>query len=68
VAVHDGQYGPYVKHGNVSASIPKGTNPTDVTLAQAVELLDEKRGRAPRAAKALRKPRAIKRTRPSRKA
>ena len=68
VAVYDGQYGPYVKHGKVSASIPKGTNPAEVTLAQAVELLDEKRGRAPRAAKSLKKPRPIKRTRPTRKA
>jgi len=66
--VYDGQYGPYVKHGKVSASIPKGTNPAEVTLAQAVELLDEKRGRAPRAAKSLKKPRPIKRTRPTRKA
>ncbi len=68
VAVYDGQYGPYVKHGKVSASIPKGTNPADVTLAHAVELLDEKRGRAPRAPKAVRKPRAPKRTRSTKKA
>jgi len=45
VALYDGQYGPYVKHGSVSASIPKGSDPAAVTLADAVELLAAKRGR-----------------------
>jgi DNA topoisomerase-1 len=45
VAVFVGQYGPYVKHGTVSASIPKGTDPNTVTLAQAVELLMARRAR-----------------------
>ncbi len=35
-----GRYGPYVKHGKLYASLPKGTDPESVTLAQAVELLD----------------------------
>jgi DNA topoisomerase-1 len=47
VALYDGQYGPYVKHGTVSASIPKGTDPQSVTLAQAVDLIAGKAGRAP---------------------
>jgi DNA topoisomerase-1 len=47
VALYDGQYGPYVKHGTVSASIPKGSDPQRVTLKDAVELLAAKRGRAP---------------------
>ncbi|HEV8148613.1 MAG TPA: type I DNA topoisomerase, partial [Gemmatimonadales bacterium] len=46
VAVYEGQYGPYVKHGTTSASIPKGRHPTSVTLAEAVELLAAKQGRA----------------------
>ena len=46
VALFDGQYGPYVKHGTVSASIPKGSDPQKVTLAEAVELLAAKKGRA----------------------
>jgi DNA topoisomerase-1 len=46
VAVYEGQYGPYVKHGTVSASIPKGRDPRSVTLAEAIELLAAKRGRA----------------------
>jgi DNA topoisomerase-1 len=45
VALYDGQYGPYVKHGTVSASIPKGKDPQRVTLAEAVELLAEKKSR-----------------------
>ena len=47
VALYDGQYGPYVKHGAVSASIPKGRDPAGVTLNEAVELLAAKKGRAP---------------------
>jgi DNA topoisomerase-1 len=47
VALYDGQYGPYVKHGTISASIPKGTDPQSVTLAQAVDLIAAKAGRAP---------------------
>lgn len=47
VALFDGQYGPYVKHGAISASIPKGTDPQSVTLAQAVELIAVKAGRTP---------------------
>ncbi|MDZ4674473.1 MAG: type I DNA topoisomerase [Gemmatimonadota bacterium] len=44
VNLHDGQYGPYVKHGKVSASIPKGRDPMTVTLDEAVELLAAKAG------------------------
>jgi DNA topoisomerase-1 len=44
VNLHDGQYGPYVKHGKVSASIPKGRDPMSVTLSEAVELLAAKAG------------------------
>jgi len=47
VALYDGQYGPYVKHGSVSASIPKGSDPARVTLTEAVDLLAAKRGRTP---------------------
>jgi DNA topoisomerase-1 len=35
-----GRYGPYVKHGRLYASLPKGTEPDAATLEQAVELLD----------------------------
>jgi DNA topoisomerase-1 len=39
VQVKDGRWGPYVTDGTVNATIPKGTDPASVTLAQAVELL-----------------------------
>ena len=35
-----GRFGPYVKHGKIYASLPKGTEPEAATLEQAVELLD----------------------------
>lgn len=44
ITVMKGRYGPYVKHGKVNATLPKGTNPEDMTVAQAVELLAAKKG------------------------
>jgi DNA topoisomerase-1 len=35
-----GRYGPYVKHGSVNASLPKGADPDTLTVAAAVELLE----------------------------
>ena len=62
VALYDGQYGPYVKHGTISASIPKGKDPQAVTLAEAIELLAEKKGRgAPLRRAGKKRPRATKR-------
>ena len=46
VALYEGRYGPYVRHGTVSASIPKGRDPASVTLAEAVELLAARKGKA----------------------
>lgn len=43
ILLFDGRYGPYVKHGDVSASIPRGQDPAEVTLAQAVELIAVRR-------------------------
>lgn len=39
ITLQSGRYGPYVKHGKVNASVPKGTDPEDVTVEQAVEWL-----------------------------
>ena len=39
VTVHAGRYGPYVKHGAVNATLPKGTTAETVTLAQALGLI-----------------------------
>ena len=38
----EGRYGPYVKHGDVNASLPKGVSPEDFTLEAAVPLLAER--------------------------
>ena len=34
-----GRYGPYVKHGRINASIPKGASEDEITLEEAVTLL-----------------------------
>jgi DNA topoisomerase-1 len=50
VDVREGRYGPYVKRGKVNASLPKDLSPDDVTLEQAIELLDARAAAAPRTA------------------
>ena len=44
IAMFEGKYGPYVKHGETSASIPKGRDPAEVTLAEAVDLISARGG------------------------
>ncbi len=39
VEVLSGRYGPYVKHGSVNATLPKGKDPAALSMAEAVELL-----------------------------
>lgn len=55
VEVHDGRYGPYVKHQKTNATLPKGRTPEAVTLEEALALLADKegsKGKGKRAAKA----------------
>ena len=42
IQVYDGPYGLYVKQGKVNASLPEGKGADDVTLEEAVELLEAK--------------------------
>lgn len=42
ISVMSGRYGPYVTDGNLNATIPKGTDPEDVDLSMALEMLAEK--------------------------
>ncbi len=42
VQVLEGRYGPYIAHNKVYANVPKGTEPTAVTLDQALALLAER--------------------------
>jgi DNA topoisomerase I len=39
IQLFSGRYGPYVKHGKVNATIPKGTAPEALTLEEAVGLI-----------------------------
>ncbi|MFT8676481.1 MAG: type I DNA topoisomerase [Acetobacter sp.] len=42
VMVRKGRFGPYVQHGQMIATLPRGTDMDDVTLDEAVALLVEK--------------------------
>ena len=42
VNVMKGKYGPYVKWGKINATIPKGTEPEQVTMEMAIQLIVEK--------------------------
>lgn len=42
VKVMDGRYGPYIKYGRTNISLPKGTEPEDLRMADAVKLIEEK--------------------------
>ncbi len=42
VLIFEGRYGPYVKHGEVNASLPRGVEVDEVSLEQAVELLKDR--------------------------
>ncbi len=43
VRLMDGRYGPYVKHRRTNASLPRGTDPDEMTLEWGLELLERKR-------------------------
>ncbi len=73
VQVLAGRYGPYITDGNKNANVPKGKEPGDVTLEEALKLLAEaperkggKKKAAPR--KAAAKKAATKKAAPKKKA
>jgi len=47
VAIYEGRYGAYIKHGKVNATIPKDKDPLQVTLEEALPLLAERAARGP---------------------
>ena len=58
--VMSGRYGPYVKCGKINATLPKDIEPTDLTVEQAIELVDARAAKGPRVKKAVK--RTIKKT------
>ena len=60
VEVFAGRYGPYVKWGKVNATLPKDMTPEDVTLEQALELVNAKAGSGGKKKAAANKPAAKK--------
>ncbi len=67
VNVMEGRYGPYVKWEKVNATIPKGTEPGDVTMAQAVEWIAERAAKSGKKT-AAKKPAAKKKAAPKKAA
>lgn len=64
VQIMEGKYGPYVKHGSTNATLPKDTDIESYTLEEAVALVAEKSGKAPKKKKAA----ASKAEKPAKKA
>jgi len=68
IEMKNGRFGPYVTDGVVNASLPKGLDPTSVTLEKALELIAAReqrlreQGKDPRAPKPARKARGKKST------
>ncbi len=62
VNIFDGKYGPYVKWEKINATIPDTIEPSDLTLAQAVHLIDERAEKAGKKKPARKKAPAKKKT------
>ena len=65
-----GRWGPFVQHGKLMATLPKGTDPDSVTLEQALELWDakaKKNGKGVKKAAKPKKKKATKKKKPAAK-
>ena len=51
VTLHDGRYGPYVKHGKINATLPKNLDPASLSLEDAVEIIEARAQRSQTKAK-----------------
>ena len=60
VNIYDGKYGPYVKWDKINATIPETITPDDLTLAQAIDLIDERAAKAGKKKPSAKKPAAKK--------
>jgi len=43
IIVSNGRYGPFVKWDGIFISLPKGSNPMDVSLKEAIQLIEQKK-------------------------
>ena len=65
VTLHKGRYGPYAKHGKINVTLPEHLTIEDITLEQAIELLEAqaaKKGKKTAAKKTAAKKTAAKKT------
>jgi DNA topoisomerase-1 len=42
IRILSGRFGPYIKHGSTNANVPRGKEPTEISLEEAVSLLAER--------------------------
>jgi DNA topoisomerase-1 len=52
IQVLSGRYGPYVKHGDVNATLPRSKQPEALTVDEAVQLIAERAAKGPTKGKA----------------
>lgn len=45
IALYEGRYGPYVKHGKINASLPKGADMEKLTVDEAVKLIADRKAK-----------------------
>ncbi|MEE2654313.1 MAG: type I DNA topoisomerase [Pseudomonadota bacterium] len=62
VKVFKGRYGPYVKHGNVNASIPKSETEETITLDKAIEIIAARAAKGKKSRKAPAKKKSVKKS------
>ncbi|MBC8402261.1 MAG: DNA topoisomerase I, partial [Candidatus Marinimicrobia bacterium] len=48
LVLKEGRYGPFISDGKINAAIPKNLTPLEISLEQAVELIDNKRIAGPK--------------------
>ena len=60
VKVLDGRYGPYVTDGETNASLPRGSDPQELTFESALDLLAERAAKGPTKKKKATKKKAAK--------
>ena len=44
IGIYDGKFGMYIKHNTTNVTLPKEIKPEDVTLEQAIAMVNERKG------------------------